>query len=160
MLSIDIIVPAVIAVGTLIGWKKGFVATVCSFAGFFAGLVLARMLYGVVAHWLAPSVGGDVSIACLVAFLFIWVAVPVALGMAGDLLTKILKALPLIGKVNSMGGALIGFVKYFILTCLVLNALIFAGIIGPDLVEQSWCASFMKAFFESFVDAYRETTAA
>lgn len=160
MLSIDIIVPAVIIVGTIIGWKKGFVETVSSFAGFFVGLVIAKMLYGVVGQWLAPSLGDHVSIACLIAFLFIWVAVPVGLSMAGNLLTHILKALPLIGKVNSMGGALIGFIKWFILTCLIVNALIFAGIIGPDTVEQSWSTSFMKAFFESFVDAYRESSAA
>ena len=160
MNALDIIVPAVIIVGTIIGWKKGFVETICSFAGFFVGLVIAKMLYGVVGQWMAPSLGGNVSIACLIAFLLIWVAVPVGLSMAGDLLTHILKALPLIGKVNSLAGALIGFIKWFVLTCLVVNALVFAGIIGPDIVEQSWWTAFMKAFFESFVDAYRESAAA
>lgn len=160
MNSLDIIVPAVIIVGTLIGWKKGFIETICSFAGFFLGLVIAYMLYGVVGQWLAPSLGGNVSIACLIAFLIIWVAVPVALDMVGNTFTHILKALPIFGKVNSLAGALIGFVKWFLLACCVVNALIFAGVIGPEVVEQSWWAAFMKAFFESFVDAYRESSAA
>ena len=160
MQSIDLLVPAIIIVGTIIGWKKGFIETICSFAGFFLGLIVAKMLYGVVGQWLAPSIGTNISVACFIAFLLIWVAVPVALGMVGNLLTSILNALPLVGKVNSLAGSFIGFIKYFILTCLVVNALICAGIIGPDTVEQSWAASFMKAFFESFVDAYRESPAA
>jgi len=157
MNAFDIIVPLVLILGTIIGWKKGFVGTVCSFAGFFAGLIVAYMLYSVVGAWLAPSLGGNVNIASLIAFVLIWIAVPVGLGMVGNLLTHILEALPIIGKVNSLAGALIGFVKYFLLTMLVVNALIFAGIISPETVDCSFCVAFMKAFFESFVDAYKQT---
>lgn len=160
MNALDIIVPAVIIVGTIIGWKKGFIATICSFAGFFAGLIVAYMLYGVVGQWLAPSVGGNISVACLLGFVLIWVAVPIGLSMVGDLLSNILDRIPLIGKVNAMAGALIGFIKWFALACLVTNALIFAGIVSPEVVDQSWWAAFMKAFFVSFVDAYRESSAA
>jgi len=157
MTTFDIIIPLVLILGTIIGWKKGFVDTVCSFAGFFIGLVVAYMLYSVVGAWLAPSLGGNVSIASLIAFALIWIAVPVALGMVGNMLTHLLKVLPIIGKVNALAGALIGFIKYFLFIMLVVNALIFAGIISAEMVDNSFCVAFMKAFFESFVDAYKQT---
>ena len=157
--AIDIIVPLVLILGTVMGWKKGFVGTVCSFVGLFVGLVVAYLLYQVAGAWLAPALGGNFSLACLIGFGLIWIAVPLALNFAGSMATHVLDAIPVIGKLNAMAGALIGFIKYFLLTCCVVNVLIFSGIIGPETVEGSFWASFMKAFFESFVDAYRESSA-
>ena len=157
MSAIDIIVPLVLILGTVMGWKQGFVSTVCSFVGFFAGLVIAYLLYSVVGAWLAPSLGGNFSMANLIAFGLIWLAVPLALNLVGGMATHILDAIPVIGTLNAMAGALLGLVKYFLLTCCVVNVLIFSGLMGPEIVEASFCASFMKAFFESFVAAYQET---
>ncbi len=157
MVSIDIIVPLIIILGTVVGWHKGFLKTACSFVGFFAGLILAYMLYNVVGAWLAPTLGGNASIACLVAFVLIWVAVPLALGVAANMLTHVLDAIPIIGKLNSFAGALIGFLKTFLLATIVVYLLILAGVISQEMVDNSVCASFMKAFFESFVEAYRGT---
>ena len=155
MNSFDIIVPAVLLLGTIIGWKKGFVRTVCSFAGFFAGLIVAYMLYSVVGEWLAPSVGGNTSLACLIAFVLIWLAVPIGLSLAGSTVSHVLDKIPVIGKLNSLAGALIGFIKFFLVTTIVVYLLILANTISQEVVESSFCLSFMKAFFESFVEAYR-----
>lgn len=154
---IDIIVPLVLILGTVAGWKQGFVNTACSFVGFFAGLVIAYLLYSVVGAWLAPSLGGDFSLANLIAFGLIWLIVPMAMNMVGDMASHILNAIPIFDTLNALAGALLGFIKYFLLTCCVINLLIFSGLIGPDMVADSFFASFMKEFFDSFVAAYQET---
>ena len=158
MLSLDIVVPAVLLLGTVIGWKKGFVSTVCSFVGFFAGLVVAYMLYSVVGAWLAPALGGNASVACVIAFVLIWLAVPIALGYVGSMLSHVLKVIPLIGTVNSLAGALIGFIRTFLITTIVVYLLILMGIISQETVDTSFCASFLKAFFESFVEAFQQSS--
>lgn len=154
---IDIIVPIVLFLGMCTGWKDGFVTTACSLLGIIIGLIVAYLLFSVVGDWLAPSLRGDFNLANLIAFGLIWLVVPLALEFVGHTATHLLDALPLIGTLNSLAGAILGVVKYFLLTCCVINLLIYSGTIGPDVVRDSNFASFMKEFFDSFVAAYQQS---
>lgn len=154
---IDIIVLIVLFLGMSAGWKQGFVSTACSLLGIIVGLVVAYLLFCVVGDWLTPSLRGDFSLINLIGFGLIWLFVPLALEFAGNTATQVLDALPLIGTVNSLAGALLGIVKYFLLACCTINLLIYSGTIGPDMVADSFFASFMREFFDSFVAAYQET---
>ena len=58
---LDILILAVLLVGLVKGAMGGFFRLTVSTVGFFAGLLLAFMLYSALGEWLAPLVGGDVT---------------------------------------------------------------------------------------------------
>ena len=76
MATIDIIILAMIGVGVIMGLMKGFVKQMASIVGLIAGLLMARALFGIVAERLAPVLGTSTTVAQVLAFILIWVAVP------------------------------------------------------------------------------------
>ena len=94
--------------GAFRGWKNGLIREVISFTGFFIGLYLAYHYY--------KEVGWGA-----VGFLLIWIGVPLVLGTAAWLVTKVLDKVFVIGTVNRLLGAVAGFLKYAILLgCLII----------------------------------------
>ena len=76
---LDILILAVLLVGLVKGAMGGFFRQTVSTVGFFAGLLLAFMLYSALGEWLAPLVGGDVTFGRGLAFVLIWLGIPAAL---------------------------------------------------------------------------------
>lgn len=76
MATIDIIILAMIGVGVIMGLIKGFVKQMASIVGLIAGLLMARALFGIVAERLAPVLGTSTTVAQVLAFILIWIAVP------------------------------------------------------------------------------------
>ena len=56
-LVMDFIILGIIIVGIVKGWMSGLVKQVVLIVGLIAGLLFARVLYGMVAEWLAPKLG-------------------------------------------------------------------------------------------------------
>ena len=117
MATIDIIILAMIGVGVIMGLMKGFVKQMASIVGLIAGLLMARALFGIVAERLAPVLGTSTTVAQVLAFILIWVAVP--LGFA---LTKALDAVHL-GWLNRWLGSGLGALKYMILIGLAIHVI-------------------------------------
>lgn len=92
MTTIDIIILAVTGMGVIMGLMKGFVKQMASIVGLIAGLLVARALFGTVAERLAPALGTSTTIAQVLAFILIWVAVPLGFAFVASLLTKALDA--------------------------------------------------------------------
>ena len=88
MATIDIIILAMIGVGVIMGLMKGFVKQMASIVGLIAGLLMARALFGIVAERLAPVLGTSTTVAQVLAFILIWVAVPLGFAFVASLLTK------------------------------------------------------------------------
>lgn len=95
MATIDIIILAMIGVGVIMGLMKGFVKQMASIVGLIAGLLMARALFGIVAERLAPVLGTSTTVAQVLAFILIWVAVPLGFAFVASLLTKALDAVHL-----------------------------------------------------------------
>lgn len=122
MVTIDIIILVMIGVGVVIGLMKGLVKQVASIAGLIAGLLVARALFCTVAERLAPALGTSITIAQVLAFILIWVAVPLGFSFVASLLTKALDAVHL-GWLNRWLGSGLGALKYMILIGMAIHVI-------------------------------------
>ena len=114
MEAIDIIILILIGVGVIQGLMKGSMKELASVVGFVAGLLLARALFGTVAEQLAPALGTSITIAQILSFILIWVAVPIGCSLVASVLTKALDVVNL-GWLNRLAGAMLGAVKMMLL---------------------------------------------
>ena len=96
------------------GWRAGFLKEIISMIGFFVGLFLAAALYSNFGEYLAPKIGASPGVSDVIAFILIWVVVPILLGMVANILTKALKGMKL-GLPNSILGAALSTMKYLVL---------------------------------------------
>lgn len=105
---VELICLAILLYGAFQGWRNGFVKEVISFTGIFVGIYMAYYFYK------QAEVG-------LLGFLLIWLGVPLVLGVAAWLVTKLLDKLLVIGTMNRLLGAVAGFLKFaFLLGCIIL----------------------------------------
>jgi len=119
---IDIIILVLIGVGVVQGLMKGSIKQLAAIVGFVAGLLLARALFGTVAGQLAPALGTSITIAQILSFILIWVAVPLGCSWVASILTKALEAVNL-GWLNRLAGALLGALKVMLLVGLGIYVL-------------------------------------
>ena len=117
MATIDIIILAMIGVGVIMGLIKGFVKQMASIVGLIAGLLMARALFGIVAERLAPVLGTSTTVAQVLAFILIWVAVPLGFAFVASL-----DAVHL-GWLNRWLGSGLGALKYMILIGLAIHVI-------------------------------------
>jgi membrane protein required for colicin V production len=111
---IDIIILVLIGIGVIQGLMKGSIKELASIVGFVAGLLLARALFGTVAEQLAPALGTSITVAQILSFILIWVAVPIGCSLIASVLTKALEVVHL-GWLNRLMGALLGAAKAMLL---------------------------------------------
>lgn len=111
---IDIIILILIGVGVIQGLMKGSMKELASVVGFVAGLLLARALFGTVAEQLAPALNTSITVAQILSFILIWVAVPIGCSLVASVLTKALEVVHL-GWLNRLSGAMLGAVKMMLL---------------------------------------------
>ena len=111
---IDIIILVLIGIGVIQGLMKGSIKQLAQIVGFVAGLLLARGLFSTVAEQLAPALGTSITIAQILSFILIWVAVPIGCSLIASVLTKALDVINL-GWLNRLAGAMLGAVKVMLL---------------------------------------------
>lgn len=120
MVTIDIVILIVIAAGVIQGFMQGLLKQVASIVGFIAGLLLARALFGMVGEQLALSLGTSTTFAQILAFILIWVIVPVGFSLIALLLTKTIGAIHL-GWLNRWLGSGLGAIKFILLIGLFIH---------------------------------------
>lgn len=121
MTILDYVVIVILVLAALSGLSKGLVRQLAALAGFAIGLLAARALYSSVAVKISPWVGTSTNVAEVVAFIAIWIVVPVAFLILAAVLTRTLEAVSL-GWVNRLLGMAFGVV----LSVLVLGLLTYA----------------------------------
>ena len=127
MLTIDWIMLAILVAGAVRGWQLGCVRQLVSLVAFFAGLIVAKMFYMMLGEAIAPHLGDHATVANLLAFVLIWVAVPTVLSMVGEVLNTILDKLFVLGTINRMLGTLLCFVKFHLIIGAVVWVTLFVG---------------------------------
>lgn len=141
METIDLAIMLLVLWAAFMGWRRGLLKEIVSMCGFFVGLLVAYLTYSTFGDKLAPSItaGGAAGhfFGPVVAFIIVWVAVPIVLGVVANVLTRSLKALQF-GKLNSFGGAAVSVVKYLILMSFVFSAMNFLGIMSDQKRRSSW----------------------
>lgn len=143
----DILLLIILAVGFISGLFSGAVKQVISLAAFLIGFVVACLYY----QRLADVMTDFLSMAALckvVAFVLLWVVVPIAVKVIASLLTSVLNFVPVLGLLNRLLGGLLGMVKY----SLVLGALIWlfasTNLIKEETMQKSKLARPLKALPE------------
>ena len=107
MTTIDIIILVIVGAGTVVGFMKGFLRQLAGLLGLIVGLLAAKALYATVAERVFLSITDSLTLAQGIAFVTIWLAVPVGFLLLAMLLTKAMEAVAL-GWVNRLLGALLG----------------------------------------------------
>ena len=92
----------------------------------------------------------------MLAFILIWIAVPVILGVLGEILTTVLDKLFVLGTVNSILGALLGLIKFQLIIGALIWVLCATKIIGENTMQQSVLCAPLKAVPEALYTAMTE----
>ena len=151
MSALDIVILVVMAIGLVRGLMSGFFRQVVSMTGFLVGLVVACLLYTFLADWLAPYIGGDSSVSKVVAFVLIWVCVPLALTFVAYLLTKMVECVQL-GGLNRLAGGLIAMLKYVLIFSCIISAVDRARLVPDKLKNDSYLYAPVKGMSEWLID--------
>ena len=142
MNGLDIILLVLLFVPTFIGLRKGFIKAALSFAGLLIGVVLAGHLYQPVS-----KIFGFISnenVAYILAFLLILVLVLVAAFFLARLLKSVIKVV-LLGWVDNVGGAVLGFLSGFVLLSAILAT--WVKFFGSGWVIDSFLGRVMLDYF-------------
>lgn len=139
--------------GAIRGWRTGLIKQVVSLGGLIAGLLIAKLCYAMVGDAIAPHIDNHTTLAHVLAFILIWIAVPVILGVLGEILTTVLDKLFVLGTVNSILGALLGLIKFQLIIGALIWVLCATKIIGENTMQQSVLCAPLKAVPEALYTA-------
>ena len=104
---LDIVLLVLIAIPTIIGLRMGIIKAVFSVVGVIVGVVLAGRLY--VSFSESLTFISDPGVAKVVAFAIILIVVMIIAAVLSAVLKKVVSAV-LLGWVNRLGGAILGFI--------------------------------------------------
>ena len=156
MQTIDWILVVLLLLGAIRGWRTGLIKQVVSLGGLIAGLLIAKLCYAMVGDAIAPHIDNHTTLAHVLAFILIWIAVPVILGVLGEILTTVLDKLFVLGTVNSILGALLGLIKFQFIIGALIWVLCATKIIGENTMQQSVLCAPLKAVPEALYTAMTE----
>ena len=122
MTTIDIIILVIISIGILLGLVKGALKQLAGLLGLVVGLLAAKALYATAAAEVFSRVTDNMTVAQLLAFIAIWVIVPLLFWGVACALTKALDAICL-GWINRLLGGVLGGVVHALLVSLVICVL-------------------------------------
>lgn len=133
---IDIFIFVLLAWAAFSGWRAGLIKEVVSAVGFLVGLLVAATCYSTFGKYLSIEGSETNMYTNVVAFFILWIIVPIALGFVANMLTKALKGMHL-GLPNSILGAAVSVLKYFILLSCVLNVMSALHIMNEEKTTAS-----------------------
>ena len=149
MLVLDWILLALLAFGAIKGWRKGFVKQIISLVAFFVGLLVAKAFYAMLGGILSPYLNDHATIANIVAFILIWIAVPGCLALLGEMVSTVLDKLFVLGTLNSFFGALVGLLKYELILGAFIWVFSLTQILSPATMEESVLCKPLKTVAET-----------
>ena len=136
MNGFDILFILVLIAAAWKGWHSGAIKQALGLVGVFVGLYAARLLYAQVGYELAPHIETSPSVASIIAFILIWLGVPILLWSIGSLLTQFLDWTGL-GGINKGAGLVLSIVKYTLILGALCNVLAITKLVTTEAQEQS-----------------------
>ena len=132
-----------------------------SILGLIVGLLAAKALYVSLAAKLCPTVTDSMTVAQVLAFIMIWIAVPLIFVLIASLLTKAMQAISL-NWLNRWLGSGLGALKFLLLTSVVIGAIEFVDsdnkLISATKKEESLLYYPMETFAGIFFPAAKNMT--
>lgn len=133
---IDIFIFVLLAWAAFSGWRAGLIKEIVSAVGFLVGLLVAATCYSTFGKYLSVDGTETNMYTNIVAFFILWIIVPIALGFVANMLTKAFKGMHL-GLPNSILGAAVSVIKYFVLLSCVLNVMSALHILNEEKTTSS-----------------------
>ncbi len=133
---IDIFIVVLLGWAVFSGWRNGFVKELVSSAGFLVGLFVAATCYSYLGKYLAVEGTESNMLTSVIAFLLLWIVVPIALGFVANVLTRAVRGMRL-GMPNSILGGLVSFLKFFLLLSCVFNVMEALSIMNEEKTASS-----------------------
>lgn len=117
---LGLILLVILAFGLGKGFMSGLVKQAASIAGVILGVVGAWLFAGILAVRLADFVDAPGPMLLSASYFLIFIAVAIACNFAGKMLHNLVSAANLSG-LNRVGGGIAGFLKYAIITGILIN---------------------------------------
>ena len=141
---VDIVLLVILGIGFVSGLVSGAIKQFVSLAAFVVGFVIACFFYQRLGTLLSSFV--SLPAACnVVAFILLWVVVPIIAGLVSNMLTSLLDKIYAVGTLNRLLGGILGVAKY----ALVLGAIIWflssANVISEEVTQGSRLYRPLKA---------------
>lgn len=159
---IDIVILAIIGIGAFSGFLRGFIHQLATIAGLAVGFFAARALYLVAAEKMALYItDASLTVLQIIAFIGIWVIVPLLFTLAASLLTHAVDLLSL-GAFNRILGIVLGAAKWVLIVGLLINVLDYVdadnSLIGKTKKEESTLYYPIKNIISSFFPVAKDIT--
>lgn len=177
---VNIVIILCIVLATFDGYKKGFFESIFKFIGFILAAVLAftfKNKLSVIMYTYLPffKFGGELKgitainilLYELIAFFIIFVVIMLLLGLLlkmTNAIEKIVKAIPIIGFLDQLLGAVIGFIDSIVVLYLVIFVFkfcsnLFGFYVQPSLADNIMEISILNDKFGSSLDAFDDIVA-
>lgn len=134
MIDLFIIIVALWALFS--GWRAGVINELMSTFGILVGLLIAATCYRYGHDFLAVNGSETNMVTSIIAFLLLWIIVPIALGFVANVLTRSLKTFRL-GMPNAILGAVVCLLKYLVILSCVFNVMQELSIMNQEKVATS-----------------------
>ena len=133
---LDIFIGIVLLFALVRGMMNGLIKEIASTIGFLLGLLVAATCYETLGEYLTVD-GSEVNMfTSIVAFLLLWIIVPIIFGLIATLITKALN-LTALGVINRILGGVLSMAKFVILLSCVLNVMVSLNILNSERTEGS-----------------------
>ena len=139
---LDIVLLIMLVIPAFIGLRQGLIKAVLSLVGLIIGVVLAGYLYKPVSN-IFGFIDNE-NVAYTLAFILILALVMLAAFLLARLLKAIISTV-MLGWVDNVGGAVLGFLSGFIFLSAILA--IWVKFFGSELVADSFLGRVMLDYF-------------
>ena len=119
MLSIDIVLLILLAIGSIRGFMKGFIYEVAMLGALVVCYFLGFKMAEYVATFLFKSFGGSPQVLHFVSYAIVWIGVSIGAWFLAKLFEGLVKVVAL-GVFNKIAGGIFGMLKYAFLIGLFL----------------------------------------
>ena len=161
MAILDIVIIAFFVWGAVSGFMKGFIKQLATLLGIIVGLLAAKALYSMVAEQYISKITESATIAQILAFVLIWIGVPLLFTLFAEIFTRALEVISL-GWLNRFLGAGLGALKFLILVSLLVSVFEFIDsdnrIVEKNIKDESVLYYPMKDFAGIFIPAAKGVT--
>jgi uncharacterized membrane protein required for colicin V production len=148
---LDIFIAIVLLFALVRGLMNGLFKELASTIGFLLGLLVAATCYETLGEYLTVD-GSEVNmLTSIVAFLLLWIVVPIVCGLLATFLTKVIKDSAL-GTLNRIGGGLLSMAKFLVLISCVLNVMAELRILNKERAEGSVMAAPVQSITKFAID--------
>lgn len=117
---INAVLALILVIGTIAGYRRGFLRQVLELAGLVVSFILALLLAGVVAAWLEDRTSIPYSPALVVSFAAVFIAGTVAFHFLALAVQKLVR-MTLLGWVDRFTGAMLGLLTAMLIASLLIS---------------------------------------